>query len=138
MTLQFHVPMLPPSIITSNRTSKTNAGARGKWAARAELQAETHTTILAKYSPDIPRLAKASLAMTYRCTTRRPGDGCYRPKDVPNIGGDILKAVVDGVVDAGVLPDDSDEYLIAVALGIERVEELSEEGIYVEIQELVG
>lgn len=137
MTVSFMVHHLPKSVITSNRTSKSEAGARGKWAERAELQAETHKAILAAFAPTIPELACASIAVTYVHSSKKPGDGLYRPKDVPNIGGDILKAVVDGVVDAGVLPDDTREHLPAVGLAIERCDEIAQEGILVTIQELV-
>lgn len=135
--ISFLVPHLPKSVITSNRTSQSSGGARGKWRERAELQAITHQTIIAAFAPDIPEVACASIAVSYRCTNKKPGDGCYRPKDVPNIGGDILKAVVDAIVDAGVLEDDDRVHLPAVALGIEPVDELADEGVYVTIQELI-
>lgn len=138
MTIQFFVPFLPKSIITSNRTSKSAEGARGKWAERAELQAQTHLALNAKFMPDIPRFDCISIALTYCRTSKRPGDGLYRPRDVPNIGGDILKAVCDAIKDAGVIADDDEEHLRAVALGLDRVDDLSQEGILVTIQELVG
>ena len=136
--MDFFVRHLPKSIITSNRTSQGAAGARGKWAERAELQAETHQAIIAKYAPDVPSYQCASLTLTYCMTKKRPGDGLYRPKDVPNIGGDILKAVCDAAVYAGVLPDDEWKYLPAIGLGFEYVDEVALEGILVTVEPLGG
>lgn len=136
MTIQFMVHHLPKSIITSNRTSKSDAGARGKWAERAELQAETHQAIIATFAPDIPNMDCAALTLSYIHTGKKPGDGCYRPKDVPNLGGDILKAVCDAIVDAGMLPDDAQQYLPAVGLGIDKCKEIADEGILITLQPL--
>lgn len=48
--------------------------------------------------------------------------------DPHNIASTVLKAAIDGIVDAGVLPDDDDKHLTAVA--ITRGPKTSVRGIY--------
>ena len=137
MTQSFFVRHLPKSVITSNRTSKSSAGARGKWAERAALQAETALSIQATFQQDIPQFQCVAIDITYCHSFKKPGDGLYRCRDVGNVGGDIAKAILDGIVDMEIIPDDDWQHLPSVSLGIEKVDEISAEGILVTITELV-
>lgn len=135
--MQFFVRHLPKSVITSNRTAQSNTGARGKWAERAELQAETALAIQATYQQAIPKFQRAATAITYMHTFKKPGDGLYRPRDPWNIGGDIAKAVIDGIVDMGVLPDDDWTHIASGTVMIEKVDEIADEGILVTVEPLL-
>ncbi len=137
MTVQFFVRHLPKSIITSNRTSKSDAGAQGKWAERAELQAETSLTIQATFQQDIPALDYVTVGITYQRTKKHPRDGRYRPDDPGNVGGDIQKAVLDSLVDMGVIPDDSYKHIAWTGQSIQIVDTEADEGILVTLEELV-
>lgn len=105
---------------------------------RKRLRAEAAIEIQAKYGTEIPCYPAGLVDITYQHTFKRPGDGFYRPTDVPNIGGDCIKPVVDALVDMGVLPDDDYKHVPGVVLRIEKCQELTDEGYYVEVQELVG
>ena len=60
----------------------------------------------------------------------------YRPKDVGNIGGDVLKPILDALVWMELIKDDDYTHIPEVRLRIERVAEVADEGIYVEMQEV--
>ena len=105
---------------------------------RKRLRAEAAVEIQAKYGTEIPGYPAGLVDITYRHTFKRPGDGFYRPSDVGNIGGDVTKGVIDAVVDMGVLPDDDYQHMPGLILRIEKCDELTDEGYYVEVQRLVG
>jgi hypothetical protein len=67
----------------------------------------------------------------------RNGDGLFRPKDAGNIGGDVLKPILDyAVVRHGVVPDDDYRYIDTVTLAVRHVEDNANEGIWVRIDEV--
>lgn len=59
----------------------------------------------------------------------------YRPKDVGNIGGDVLKPILDALTWMELLEDDDFTRLTAVTLRIARVGDLDQEGVWVTVTE---
>lgn len=82
-----------------------NANQRLHWSRKAEL---TRNIRAAAYvctrHVKVPRLRRISVVAEYRPPDRRR-------RDVHNLYPSA-KAAVDGLIDAGVLPDDSDRYLV--------------------------
>lgn len=63
---------------------------------------------------------------------RRAGDGCYRPSDPDNAVA-AAKPLIDGLIDAGLLEDDSWHYL---ELGAVTAEDGGEPGVVVRLEVL--
>lgn len=82
-----------------------NANARLHWTKRSQQTRNIRTaaTVCAR-AVSVPHLARAHVIAEYRPPDRRK-------RDVHNLFPSA-KAAVDGLVDAGVLADDSDTYLI--------------------------
>ena len=59
----------------------------------------------------------------------------YLPDD-PSNAAYSLKAAVDGIVDAGLLPDDSGVYVRVLSTSVTRVDTREEEGLWIVITEL--
>lgn len=135
MAIEFFIPLLPGSALSPN-------GNRQHWskvsAARGELREATWGWALAN-GVGIPRkvdvIDPARVTLTCRQTRRKPRDGRYRPRDVPNAVY-ALKPVFDGVVDAGLIVDDTADHLPETVVRIEWVEELRDEGIAVKVEAL--
>ena len=84
-----------------------NANHRPHWSARARVTKDLRWAayVIAKKAK-VPPLARAHVKCIYQPPTARA------VKDVANLAPSA-KALVDGaLVDAGVLPDDSDTYLV--------------------------
>jgi Holliday junction resolvase RusA-like endonuclease len=82
-----------------------NANRRIHWRRRAELTKDIRSTAwMLTRARGIPGLARAQVVCEYLPPDRRR-------RDVHNLYPSA-KAAVDGLVDAGVLPDDSDRYLV--------------------------
>jgi hypothetical protein len=81
-----------------------NANHRSHWAAKAARTRTWRWTACIKARGLKPVEGKAHIVITISFTDRRR-------RDVGNLQP-TAKAIVDGIVDAGVLPDDSDRYLI--------------------------
>lgn len=80
---------------------------RDQWWAKAAKTAEyVETTIVMCRQARIPRLSRAEVLLAY-------GPRDSRRRDPLNLV-QTLKAVEDGVVRAGVLPDDNPDYLTSV------------------------
>ena len=90
-----------------------NANSRGHWSQRAsEVSAWRMVAKQAANRAGIPKLdvVFVELEMT-------PAD--MRRRDPDNLAG-ALKPILDGIVDAGVIPDDSWRHVAGVALSIAR------------------
>lgn len=97
----FIVMAIPDTV----KRSLLNANERTHWRRRSELSREwrERTCWLAK-AVGIPRLQRASVVIYIAFGDKRRRDvGNYQP---------TAKAIVDGLVDAGVLPDDDDTHLV--------------------------
>ena len=82
-----------------------NANRRQHWAAKAKLtRALREAALVCARRDHVPPLQRAHIVVEYRPPDRRR-------RDVHNLFPSA-KACVDGVVDAGVLRDDADQYLI--------------------------
>lgn len=81
-----------------------NANRRIHWRRRAEITKAIREATHLLACGSVPRLQRAQIVAEYRPPDRRR-------RDVHNLYPSA-KAAVDGLVDAGVLPDDSDRYLI--------------------------
>ena len=89
-----------------------NANSRGHWSQRAEQVAAWRLVAMqAAKAAAIP-----SLDVVFVELTMTPSD--RRRRDPDNLAG-ALKPVLDGLVDAGVIPDDSYQHVAGVALAIE-------------------
>jgi hypothetical protein len=97
-----------------------SANGREHWARRA---AKTSAVRL---------LAKAAAMGTERFQVATLDVQVHYPTDAQadphNVASTVLKAAIDGVVDAGILPDDSSKHLTAVT--ISRGPKTSVKGIY--------
>ena len=153
--LTFTVPVLPDRMLSSNAGNRSR---RNPWAvaeARGRLKNDTMEAL--KDLQPLPAFVVCVADVTLHRTNKRPkveqcprcllraledrsvdGCCCYRPRDVGNIGGDVLKPVLDGLVWMEVLPDDDYRHLTAVTLRIGEVETLAEECIEVTVREIEG
>lgn len=135
----FWVPALPDRILSANGGGRSR---RDPWAlseAKLALGDVAYHAVLAAYAPSIPSL-KAPVVVTatlYAAHGKKPKDGKYRPEDPGNIGGDILKPILDyGLVRNQVIADDNYLNIAEVRLGVRHVDTLAEEGIAVSVAEL--
>jgi len=91
-------------VLPMNRPMMMSANARKHWSARHRITKYWRhlAHVLAKQSK-IPALAKARIVVTFSF-------GDQRRRDSANFYP-VAKAITDGIVDAGVLVDDSDKYV---------------------------
>lgn len=82
-----------------------NANHRPHWAARAAaVQQWRAATLIHARAQRVPRFQAAHITITYHYPPTR------RRRDAGNLSP-TAKAIIDGLVDARVLPDDNDEHL---------------------------
>jgi crossover junction endodeoxyribonuclease RusA len=84
-----------------------NSNDREHWSKRAKVSALIRTAARAQCK-DIPRLGKVKIRAVYYAPDNRR-------RDVSNLFPSV-KAAVDGIVDAGVLKDDNDKYVVALEM----------------------
>jgi len=77
----------------------------------------------------------AHVYLELRWWSRIRGRRTYLPED-PSNAAYALKAAVDGLVDAGLLPDDSLKYLHTLSVRVAKVDTQEEEGLLVVISEI--
>jgi len=91
------------------------------------------------HGPNVPSLTtpvRVAVALYAKHGTKNK-DGLYRPEDAGNVGGDVLKPILDyALVRHGVVPDDDYRYIDSVTLMVKHVESNAEEGIMVRIDEV--
>ena len=101
-------------------TAWWSANARLHWAARArKTRAVRLLTRAAARGVEVMNAARASVVVHYPTRSRA---------DPHNVASTVVKAAIDGVVDAGALPDDDDTHLTAVQ--ISRGPTTGRRGIY--------
>ncbi len=129
--IEFFIPLLPATALSPN-------GNRQHWskvsAARKELREATWLSFLPRLGPH-ETIDPARVTLTLHQTRRKPRDGRYRPRDVPNAVY-ALKPVWDGLTDAGLIVDDTAEHMPDPVVRIEWIEELRDEGIAVKVEEI--
>lgn len=86
-----------------------NANSRGHWAQRAGMVAAWRNAAWAcAVGSGIPQLERVEVELVMVPSDRRR-------RDPDNLSG-ALKPILDGLVDAGVIPDDSAKHVAKVAL----------------------
>ena len=137
--LQVWIPALPETALSPNGGKRSR---RDPWTlseAKLTLGDVAYHAVLGAYAPNIPHL-EAPVVITFTLYARhrtRNGDGRYRPTDPSNLGGDVLKPVIDyGLVRLGVIDDDDYTVVREVRLRIGHVDTLEEEGIRLEVEEV--
>jgi hypothetical protein len=151
--IEFWFPLLPKRSLSPNSRVKHKHNSD----ARMEMKAGA-TNYLLEFKPilDMRPFQMSRVSVTWHLTKRKPkieqcprciqwilehprSDEtqcmCYRPLDPFNAIG-ALKSFFDGVTDAGVWPDDTWEHVESGRFARQLVGALSEEGLFVEIEEL--
>ena len=121
---------LPPKELSPNFNSPW--APKAKWfriRARREYRKDCWWRALAHGRPSLWEPRRVCLTETYRIAGKRK-------RDVRNLFA-AFKAGEDGLVDAGLLPGDDDSVLEHGPPCIERVKTKAEEGVVVEIEEIV-
>lgn len=136
-SLRVWIPTLPEKALSPNGGQRSR---RNPWQvaeSKLELGTATHHAILAAYAPSIPTLtAPVVITLTmYAKHHSRTGDGYYRPLDPSNIGGDVLKPIVDALVRLDILASDDYKHVEEVRLRMRHVENLTDEGLLLEVSE---
>ena len=161
--LAFTVPYLPQRVLSSNAGARSRRDPWSVANAVGLLKGQVMDELVGRR--DLPRFETARASVTLRHTNRKPkaeecgpcrelmGSGdfpswalpddrskpikcChYRPRDVGNIGGQVIKPVLDALTWREVWEDDDWTHLVEVRLRIERVSELAAEGLVVEVEE---
>lgn len=86
------------------------ANARTHWATRARKTRAIRARVgLTARAARMPRLSRAALVVT----VHTPTDHRFDPH---NAASTVIKAAIDGLVDAGVLPDDDHTHLPTVTI----------------------
>lgn len=154
---QVFVKYLPDQLLSSNTWSDNRQKALAIHAEKEQITVHTIHAIREKWGTDLPHWTAVSFGITYCHTNKHPGDGSWRPVDPSNVLGDVAKAVIDaftpqeyrkngeikklglGLIDDDAHPDFRAKGAVIYAGGtLEKVDDLSMEGILVTIQELVG
>lgn len=109
LALRHHVDCEPPYTLrlapTDRRPWLTSNGGKPMWAVTHRIIAEWRTCAgYAALRAHLPTLARAYMLAEFRFPDRRRRD--------PANWYPTVKACIDGIVDAGVLPDDSHDRLI--------------------------
>jgi len=132
--IEFWIPTLPKVALSPNG----NKG--GTWAGRhgatRELRGIAKIAVQSARNPPLAVYDRARIDVEYRHTgSKKHRDGHYRPRDIANAIA-ALKPVYDGIVDAGIIPDDSYDHMELGPHRIVRVERYEDEGLAVTIEEL--
>lgn len=101
MTFTVTLP-LPPRTVSPNVRSHWGAKSRAVKAAR-----KAGWYWFRRFVPRDWTQKPVRLDIVYHCPVGSDG---YRPRDVQNAIG-ALKPMIDGMVDAGIVPDDSDKWV---------------------------
>lgn len=164
--LSVWIPALPQRVLSGNAGSRSRRDPWAVANARGLLKGEVMAALLSLGPVPCAHFERARVTVTLRLTNKKPkamdcgqcvelmaaGDyprwsipangaspvPCchYRPKDVGNIGGDVLKPILDAFTWLEVWPDDDFTHVPEVTLKIERVAEIADEGIAVTVEQL--
>lgn len=112
MTLTFEFP-LPPSELSPNKERNGHWSKKSKSTERYRMECSilARPRLQGQYTDDMRH--PFSMLVEYYCCREKDAIGSfgrYKPMDVFNVPRSI-KALVDGMVDAGVFPDDSLQYI---------------------------
>lgn len=107
-----YVLEFPPGtlLLTANgRSSKNAVSAGNRWRKREVTASLRDMGCRLAKNQGIPRLERVRIRALYF-----PPD--KRRRDAPNLLFHSSKAAIDGIVDAGVLADDADKYVLSLEL----------------------
>ena len=125
---RFFIPTLPGSALSPNARKHWSAKARDAKQLRTEVAVTVLSVVRQQGWQDLP-FSKAQLEIEVRvCRKKLGADGYYRPRDEDNAQAS-LKSAIDGLVDAGVLADDTAKQLRITKTSLVEVETRSLEGI---------
>lgn len=134
--LAFFIPALPKRALSPNGGQRSR---RNPWevaAAKLELGEAAWHALREAHGPTVPALTppiRVAVALYAKHGTKNK-DGLYRPEDCGNVGGDILKPILDyAVVRLGVVPDDDYRNIESVTLMVRHVDSNADEGIMVQM-----
>lgn len=137
--LSFWISALPKRALSPNGGQRSR---RNPWEvaeAKTELGDAAWHAIREAYGPTVPTLTppiRVAVALYAKHGTKNK-DGLYRPEDCGNVGGDVLKPILDyAVVRHGVVPDDDYHNIESVTLMVRHVETNEEEGLMVTLVEV--
>ena len=137
--ISFWVPALPETALSPNGGKRSRRNTWSLSEAKLTLGDVAFHAALAAFGPDMPSLVPPVVisATLFAKHNSKNGDGLYRPTDPSNIGGDVMKPVIDsGLVKTKIIPDDSYKYVNAVVLMVRHVNTHEEEGILVSVTEV--
>ncbi len=102
---------LPPKVLSPNLAQGVHWGRKGPAAREYRALA----MVRCREAANGKRFGRARISFLFGLRDRRPAavrreDARYHPSDFDNAVGS-LKALIDGIVDAGVIPDDSWRHL---------------------------
>jgi crossover junction endodeoxyribonuclease RusA len=97
------VPRESKTIVLPWKKPLLNLNTRQHWAAKAR-DTETVRSVTAMLCRDLDRVQRVRVQLSYT-----PRD--KRRRDADNLVG-MLKPICDGIVDAGVVPDDTPEFMV--------------------------
>lgn len=140
--LSVWVPALPRRALSANGGGRSRRDPFAVQKAKDELGEATYHAILATCGPNLPTF-EPPVVITCTLYARHHthnGDGLYRPQDPSNIGGDILKPIIDTLKPLGVIGDDNywdaekrTGWVREVRLRVAHVDTLEAEGILLEV-----
>ena len=137
-SLTFWIPALPKRALSPNGGQRSR---RNPWEvaeAKLALGDVAFHAMLAAHGPTVPHLAtpvRVAVCLYCKHGTKNK-DGLYRPADAGNVGGDVLKPILDyAIVRHGVVPDDDYTNIESVTLMVRHVDRLEDEGIEVRVEE---
>jgi hypothetical protein len=125
------VPILPRKELNPNGPKRSIPALHGQ--ATEELRTHTYGAFMDRRRPPHWEFARVSLVLLN--SFKRPGDDRYRPRDNNNAQC-ACKPVFDGIVDAGIVPDDDYLHMAIGSVVIHRVETIEEECIIVIVERL--
>lgn len=143
MTFQVWIPALPQRALSANGGGRSRRDPWGLRDAKLELGEVAYHAVLA-HGPNLPTFSPPVVitATLFARHGTKNGDGLYRPTDPSNIGGDVLKPLIDyGLVKLKVIGDDNywnadtqTGWVREVRLRVEHVSEIKDEGVLLEVE----
>lgn len=106
MSLELRIPMTIPRACSPNGRYAWSVVAK----AKAELRRQTYMTAQWGGAKQAPTFEYARITLQLHVYRKRGGSPGYRPKDGDNLMA-ACKGLFDGLKDAGVIKDDSAQYV---------------------------
>lgn len=138
--------LLPPAILSPNRGERRGGRIPEQISqAKSEMRGDTCLGLLAEQAvrewgdtpADYAHVVFTLRTMSAQRATAMKGMAgkCYRPDDSGNAIY-ALKAAIDGMIDAGLVVDDSYRHMFHTGI-VERVNDLAHEGLRIQVYEIL-